>query len=819
MRINYYFLKTMMVALLVIIFSSTTFAQENQETANTPVSSFDPYWYLNGHAGFNQFFGDLSEDDFYQAPGQWKFAGGIYFGRQFSPLLGLRGELLYAALGAESQPRNAYMEGDLFEYNLNATLSLVNLFSRYKSDRKFDLYGFAGIGQFHARTNTYDLTSDNPMGDGYYPRVGYFGKGIDDRGLFMAIPYGAGISYSFAEKWDFTLESSLRYTGADELDSHVAGKYDQYGPTTLGITYKFFSGANLSKMSREFNTMQFTTTPEVLEMHGDSVRVTIVGKVPEDYFHKKAAMLFTPVLKYSTGETVLKSINLLGEDVVGDGITINLKEGGTFTYTDVFLFEPEMAVSELVVTPLIYEPKTPVEAGVTRQIIEASESFIDAPQLKLADGIIVTSTRILHDENTLIAAHGYEKETIASKDAKIYFQVNRHNLNWNLALNRDEDAIQLIKEIEDFVRKGWEIRDIDINAWASPEGEESFNQGLSERRAQTGLNYTHTMLRKLVRERNSEVKIDDVKEDVTYNVKAHGEDWNGFMEAVQASDIPDKNVIINVVNSQPDVKKREQEIRNMTIVYKEIEEEILPPLRRVEIQVNAYEPKKTDEQIAQLATTSPDQLDETELLYAATLTDNEDVKLNIYNSAVSLFPNNYKGYNNAAAIELRRGNIDKASELLEKANELGSGKPEVLNNMGVLASKKKEFGKAETHYADARRLGAEVDYNLGIIMITKGDYARALTYFGNETCRHNLALAQLLSNNIAAANQNAQCAPEHAETFYLLALIGARTNDSQSMVNNLGKAIAADPAMKNVAKNDREFLRYSENPEFRALIQ
>jgi cytochrome c-type biogenesis protein CcmH/NrfG len=103
-------------------------------------------------------------------------------------------------------------------------------------------------------------------------------------------------------------------------------------------------------------------------------------------------------------------------------------------------------------------------------------------------------------------------------------------------------------------------------------------------------------------------------------------------------------------------------------------------------------------------------------------------------------------------------------------------------------------------------------------MITKGDYARALTYFGNETCNHNLALAQLLSDNIAAANQNAQCAPEHAETFYLLALIGARTNDSQSMVNNLGKAIAADPAMKNVAKNDREFLRYSENPEFRALI-
>jgi tetratricopeptide (TPR) repeat protein len=419
----------------------------------------------------------------------------------------------------------------------------------------------------------------------------------------------------------------------------------------------------------------------------------------------------------------------------------------------------------------------------------------------------------------IVSEHGYELETIISQQATIYFQKNMHNLNWSLALNRSEDAKRKISELEGFLRQGWKIRDIDINAWASPEGEESFNQGLSERRSQTGLRHAKDMLRKLVRERNSLLKISDIEKDIRFNTRAHGEDWEGFMKAVQASDIADKNVITNVVNSQPDVKKREQEIRNMTIVYREIEEEILPPLRRVEISVNTFEPKKTDEEIAQLATTDPSQLNEKELLYAATLTVDSDVQLNIYRAAINQYPDRYEGYNNAAAIELQRGNLSKAEEYLLKANELGAGKPEVLNNMGALELKRKDFTKAEAYFADARRLGANVDNNLGIIMINKGDYSRALTYFGDKTCKHNVALAHLLSGNIEGANQNAKCAPEHAETFYLLAVIGARANDSQAVISNLGKAIAADSAMKNIARNDREFLKFFENPEFNALVQ
>jgi len=820
MRNNYDFLKVMILALLFIITPMITFAQEGEEVKKT-VPSFTPYWYLNGNIGFNQFYGDLNPDRYFQLLDQWKFAGGIYFGRQFSPTLGLRGQLLYAGLGAENTDagKNMYMVGDLLEYNLNATLSFLNLFSRDKYSRKFDFYGFAGIGQFHARTNIRDIDTDARVGHVYpYGRVGYFGMGIDKRALFMSVPYGLGIAYSISEKLGLTLETSARYTGADELDSYVSDKNDQYGPTLLGITYRMYSAANLDKMAREFSTIDFTVTPEVLELHGDSVRLTVVGRVPEKYFHRKAAILFQPVVKYSTGETALKAINLLGEDVPGDGITIS-RDGGTFTYTDVFAYKPEMAVSELVITPLIFEPKEPVPAGATKESIIETSRYVNGPQIKLADGIIITPLRVLNDENVLFAPHGYEKETIISREAVIYFQVNLHNLNWNLALNRQEGAIQKIKELEEFLRQGWKIRDIEINGWASPEGEERFNEGLSERRSQTGLTYTHNLLRRLVRERNSLVKIDNVEKDITYKIQAHGEDWDGFLNAVRASNIPDRNIIINVVTSQPDVKQREQEIRNMTIVFKEIAEQILPPLRRVEIKVNAYEPKKTDAEIAQLATTEPSQLSEKELLFAATLTNDRDVQSTIYRSAINLYPNSYKGYNNAAVIELQRGDLRQAEEFLQKAVELGSGRAEVINNLGALEAKKKNFKVAENYFNDARRLGANVDYNLGILMITKGDYNNALSLFGTKSCNHNVALAQLLANNIAAANQNAKCAPEHAETFYLIAIIAARANDALAMIENLGKAIAADPALKAVAKDDREFLKFFDHDGFRALVQ
>ncbi len=785
-------------------------------SAQTAPSDYTPRWYIGAGVGFNQYFGDLNTSKFLQDPGQWREAGNLMFGRQFSPLFGLRGQFNYGGVFSENTEVRQYTRGELFDFNLNGTLSLLNLIKR-DTDRKFDLYAIAGIGQSHTRTRLRVA----PAPDGaLVDRYGYDGNGIDNRATDLVIPVGLGAKYKLAEKLDINLESALRFANTDLLDSKIVANSskDKYLPTTLGIIYYFGDGTDLNKMVRDFGKITYTVTPEVLKDDCGNVQVNITGKVPPMYFQKKAAITYEPVLKYAGGETRLKPFTLQGESVVGDGIKINYKEGGTFNYTYSFPYKPEMAFSNLVADPLIYAPKKPVDGDVNAATVKATEKFLEVPQVYFVPGVMNTSWKIANDEITLVAPHGYEKVTIISKEATIWFVVDRHELNWNLPLNKRKEAKDALKEFELFLRNNYKLRDIDINAWASPEGEESRNQGLSERRAQTGLKYTKDLFKKIAKEKNSVLKGFNPDKDVQFNVKANGEDWDGFMKAVQASSIRDKNMIANVVNSQTDPKRRELEIRKMTVVYKEIEESILPPLRRVVMKVNAFEPKKTDDQILSLATSDPGKLTVQELLYAATLTNDNATKLKIYESAMRLFPSNYVGFNNAAALEIQNGNLTKAADYLKKAQDLGA-KPEVLNNLGVIESKNGNYVKAATLYAEAKRAGANVDHNMGITQLAQCNYSGAATSFGSETCNHNVALNQMLSGNLQGASQNVKCAPESARTSYLAAIIAARLNDSQGVITNLTKAISADSKLKAAAANDREFVKLAELPAFQALIK
>ncbi len=818
MKTTYNVMKRLTLLMMVALFSVFVFAQEQPKVSK---SLFTPHWYLGAGIGFSQYFGDVNKSSLIQNPSHWREAGNVMFGRQFSPLFGLRGQFQYAGLfGEDKDGVKQYTRGELFDFNLNGTLSFLNLAKR-DPDRKFDIYGIAGIGQAHTRSRL--RTSPAPNG-ALVAKYGYDGKGIDQRATSLVIPVGIGAKYSLTKKLEVNLESTARITNTDELDAKIvaSSSKDLYAPTTIGLIYKFSPGVDLSKMVRDFDKITYTVTPEVLQNDCGSVKVNIVGKVPPEYFHKKAAITYEPVLKYATGETRLKPITLIGEDIVGDGVKINYLKGGTFNYSTVIPYKPEMAYSDLVADPLIYAPKSPVVEGATRASVIATQKYYEVPQVFFAPGVINVGsslTDLVHDETVLTAPHGYEKVTILTKEATIYFKVDMHNLNWSLPLNKSTDAKNKLKDLESFLRLGYKLRDINISAWASPEGEESRNQGLSERRSQTGLKYTKDLLKKLVREKKSILKIANIDKDITYNVKALGEDWDGFVKAVQASNIRDKNIIANVVNSQPDLKKRELEIRKMTIVYKEVEENILPPLRRVVIAANAFEPKKTDNEISLLAISSPEKLTVQELLYAASLTDDVNAKLRIYESAMKLYPGSYAAFNNAAALEIQKGNLTKAADYLKKAQDISAGKPEALNNLGVIELKNGNVDKAVAYFADAKKAGANVDYNTGLTQIAKCDTKGAATTFGSTTCTHNVALVQMLNGNLAGASQNVKCAPESAKTSYLAAVIAARMNDSQGVISNLTKAIGADASLKAKAANDREFNKFIELPAFKALVK
>ena len=325
-------------------------------------------------------------------------------------------------------------------------------------------------------------------------------------------------------------------------------------------------------------------------------------------------------------------------------------------------------------------------------------------------------------------------------------------------------------------------------------------------------------MKKVAKQKDSRLKVKDPKEEVNWDITWQGPDWNGFMSTVENSTLTDKNAILNVVKSA-DQSKREEEIRNMILIYPEIEENMLPPLRRTEIAINCYEPKRPDEQIMAYGLSHPDSLKVNELLYSATFYDNEADQLAVYKSTFNYFPKCYRAYNNAGEVLVRMGEYDEAATMLAKAQELNGEYGGIDNNMGVLACHIGEYDNAKEHFLAAQKKGENVDYNLGVLAILDGDYATAAKMTGKKDCNHNTGLIQLLNKDYAAAQKTLACAPADGLTYYLLAITGARTDDTKVLFDNLMKAVEMDPELKTEAKFDREFLKYNTLPEFVAIVQ
>lgn len=566
------------------------------------------------------------------------------------------------------------------------------------------------------------------------------------------------------------------------------------------------SCCGLKKMVKRYDEVKHISNPEVLETHGGKVAVEIRGTFPDKYFDKRAVVEFQPVLKYEGGTLPLKSIKIKGEKVKeGEGSTIKKKGGGSFTYVDTFDFIPEMKSSQLVVN---------AKGSRKKKSAEFSE-------IKLADGVIATSTRIGWDEEPALAAHGYAGPKTITKKANHYFDYNDARLLSAQKLNKKQENIDKIKELQNFIELGWEIKNVEINAWASPEGEESRNTDLSKNRGKATeswlVSYMNDLDKKIAKIKK--VKIDSVKRKYPLNVNARGEDFDGFMATIQASSLKEKQAIINVIKMQTEKAKREQEIKNMAVIYAEIEA-ILEPLRRGEIVVSCIEPAKTDEEIAALAVTDPGKLDEREINFAATLTNDIEAKLKIYKAATVVHPNDWKGFNNAGYILITKRNLNEAAVFIEKANALFPNNAVVMNNLGVLESGRKNYDKAKEYYSNAQAGGINVDYNIGVPKIYEGAYDEALSLFKNKSCKYNIALAQILKKNYPEAVTNLDCmAEKDAMHYYLKAVIGARTGNTSMMYDNLKQAVAKDAKLKEEAKKDREFLKYFESSDFQNAIK
>ncbi len=830
MKKRYSLSKLAMIAMLAI-FPMTFFGQDGGQEKKSG-SSHVPYWYIMGDIGAAWMHADLSQylnkPDFDYT----KLNGRLGVGYQFGGVVGANFLIERGFLGGQKDWRNAKTEhSDYYGPNLNLTFNLMNIIGEYNPDRVFSIVPHIGFGRVYYKAKSVDMTTGQPLRySGYKDETligsagqdpADIGSGFNNRIPAWNLPVGVSLDFNVSEKFDVYADYTFHIVDTDRLDAFpnwwdrpIIGGRDMFATLNLGARYKF-GGSNLKSMANNFDVVTLQVIPEVLVERGDSVEVTIRGTFPPKYFAPNAVMNFTPVIMYDGGAVAMQPINFKGEKVSGDATLISYRNGGSFTYTGKVPYNPGMNVSELVVEPLIYPFKGTIQP--TKERVLENEAYFKANQRKLADGVIYTSKRIKDSFAGNFADHEYEKETILTKTAAIFYQVNLFNLNWNLPLNKLAANKDLLKAVTADVQKGYVIKDVAIAGWASPEGEETFNQNLSENRAKTAESYMKGVFRDLRRAKDSKVAYAKV-DDITFKKTANGPDWNGFMNAVEASNIRDKNAILNVVRSAP-AAQREQEIRNMILIYPEIEDQILPPLRRAIISVNTYEPKKTDEEMATLSTSNPEQLNVKELLYAATLTEDLMTQKMIYASAMRIYPDSWRAVVNAANVEIQLGNLAEAKSLLKKANEMYDSSAEVCNNMGVVAAMERDFVAAEKHFRRAQQLGGDVSYNMGVVNIFKGDYAQAVSLMRAANCDYNLGLAQLLNGDNNNAKSTLDCAPQTASSFYLKAIIGARTSDKAMMIENLLKAVEADAKYKVDAKTDREFMKYFNDQDFKNIVQ
>ncbi|KAA6332492.1 hypothetical protein EZS27_019007 [termite gut metagenome] len=535
----------------------------------------------------------------------------------------------------------------------------------------------------------------------------------------------------------------------------------------------------------------FTVTPSVLEVTGGKVPVTISGNFPQSYFKKKAVLEITPVLKWQGGEARGKVATFQGEKIQGNNQVISYAAGGNFTIKDVYDYIPQMAKSELV-----------LEFTAT-----VGKKTISLPSVKIADGVISTSTLVtntVNDANTAFSSDAFQRIIKEAQQANILFLIQQANLRASeLNSATIKDFNKQVKDVNAAENK--KISNIEISAYASPDGALSLNTGLAKNRETNTESYINKQLK------SSKIK------DILVDSKYTAEDWQGFQELVSKSNIQDKELILRVLSMYSDPEQREREIKNISSVYKTLADEILPQLRRSRLTLNYEIIGKSDEEISNLAATDASKLNIEELLYAATLTNDNAKKEAIYTKATQQFSNDYRAYNNLGALAYQAGNKDKAESFYKKAASVKAA-AEINLNLGLLALSKGDVAAAESYLGQAS--GANyLNEALGNLYIASGQYERAVSSLGNSQT-NSAALAQILTKDYNKAKSTLDAvANPNATTDYLNAIIGARTNNTALLTSSLRKAVQKDRSWASRAVTDIEFDKYRTSSDFADIIK
>jgi hypothetical protein len=573
---------------------------------------------------------------------------------------------------------------------------------------------------------------------------------------------------------------------------------------SLAVVTLLLSGcASINKMKKNAELIKWDVTPAVLETHAGQVKVAVEGQIPEKYFAKKASLVITPVIKYEGGEVAYPEIKLQGEKVTANNAVIVYKKGGNFSVKGAVPYDAAMKMSQLQI----------------KCIASQGAKSLDFDPIKIADGVIATSELVSKVGEPVIGIQR-EKNTTGKYNpaidpfqrivpdelmADIHYLINKSDIR------KEEANAQGITDFKNYTNDALKndrkkLKNLEISAYASPDGKLDFNTKLSQKREGSATEYF-----------NKELKSQQLTADI--KTKYTAEDWEGFQKLMEASTIQDKELILRVLSMYSDPEVREKEIRNLSEAFTSVKEQILPKLRRAKFLADVDLIGYTDAELVSIAESNPEKLNQAELLQAAILTDNNAKKIQFYKSFTRQFEDDWRGYNNLGMAQVWDGDFDSATKNFEKADKLNQGNPIIQNNLGVAALYNGDTNKAKDFFAAASGVGKEVDYNMGIVSILRAEYDKAVKYFGESTTA-NAGLAKILAgDNNGALKTLEACDKNCPMANYLKAVIGARTGKENLLFESLALSCEKEPKNKAAAKTDLEFAKYFDNPKFKAIVE
>ncbi|TAL62139.1 MAG: hypothetical protein EPN88_13690 [Bacteroidetes bacterium] len=554
------------------------------------------------------------------------------------------------------------------------------------------------------------------------------------------------------------------------------------------------SCSGLNKMKKNCNLIKYEVTPKVLQTDAGVVTVTIKGTFPAKYFDKKTILTATPVLTYKGGETAFEKVQVVqGESVQANNKVITSTGGGEFTYTDKIAYKDAMKISELMLR---------VKA------VRGSTS-LDFDPVKLADGVIATSTLVEKHSKTIASKDNYVRVIPDSRLAEIHYLINKSDIRTTELKAAD---IALLKEYIKTVSTdpNKQFKTTEISSYASPDGTMKINEPLSKKRGETADKFI----------KKEFGKIEAAKAEGFFNEKTTPEDWDGFKSEVEKSTIQDKELILRVLSMYSDPDVREKEIKNMAAAFEVLKTDVLPKLRRSKMMVSVDQVGRSDEQILAQMKADPKLLSLEEMLRAGSLTTDLNEQLKFYQATAENFPKDIRAANMIGCTYMALEKTDEAVAAFEKAKAIENNDV-IKNNLGFGSLVKGDLAKAEEYFNSMTAATAESKWGLGVIAITKGEYDKAVNYFGNEPC-FNLALALVLKGDVSKAKVTLDSMKEMCKCgkpSYLKAIVGARLDDKNYMLGGLREAVGFNADWKAYAKTDLEFAKFFNDDTFKSTVQ